>query len=328
MQKDLKFNIITEGQKNGISSTCRKYNISRTIYYKWLKRYQSLGMEGLEDIKKDFVPINKTNQQIEKAILNLIRTYPNYGPRAIKYLLEEINYHVSESAVFNVMKRNNLTNKENRLRFARKRRQKQTQTIPPISELNSGECWLFWITDYGNFDNIGNLYEYTIFDLKSRIACSRLYTDICYEHFEDLLTGVALPIELTLNLNARYLCFFSDSKLLKHSSKDFVSKLNDILIDSGFDIDIHIIKTNDNNGKLLDFRSQYTKGSMTSLLPLINSGMSFVDLKAQLQQHVRNYNINNKHLYDTVLYSPIEYHNHLTNSKLILPIWAYINRQY
>jgi transposase-like protein len=328
MQKDLKFQIITEGQKNGISSTCQKYNISRTIYYKWLKRYQSLGMEGLEDIKKNFVPPNKTNYIIEKAIFNLIKTYPHYGPRAIKYLLEEIDYYISESAVFNVMKRHNLTNKENRISFARKREKKQVETIPSINELNSGECWSFWITDYGYFDNIGNLYEYTLLDLKSRIACSRLYTSFCYECFEDLLTAVALPVALTLSMNAKYLCFFDYYKLTKYFGKDFSSKLNVILNDSGFDVDIHILSDNNNIDRFYNLRSQYTKDSIIVLLPLINEGMSLVDLRTKLQQHIKNYNINNQYLYDLVYCSPVEYHNKLTNSKLILPIWAYIDRQY
>lgn len=124
MNKELKFNIISEGLKNGISITCRKHNISRTIYYRWLKRYKANGIEGLDDIKKDFVPLNKTSIDIERKLLNLIRTYPKYGPKAINYLLEEIGINLSESAVYNVMKRHHLTNKESRLKFAKKRSQK------------------------------------------------------------------------------------------------------------------------------------------------------------------------------------------------------------
>ena len=112
MQKDLKFKIITEASIYGVSKTCKKYDISRTIYYKWLKRYQALGVSGLDETKRSFTPENKTEAKIEKAVLNLIKTYPTYGPRAIKYLLEEIGYDISESAVFNIMKRNDLNQKE------------------------------------------------------------------------------------------------------------------------------------------------------------------------------------------------------------------------
>jgi transposase-like protein len=32
-----------------VSMTCRYYGISRTVYYRWLRRYQKHGIEGLRD---------------------------------------------------------------------------------------------------------------------------------------------------------------------------------------------------------------------------------------------------------------------------------------
>lgn len=328
MHKNLKFNILSEGQKNGISVTCRKYNISRTIYYRWLNRYKARGIEGLNDIKKDFVPINKTNPEIELALFNLIRTYPNYGPRAIKYLLEEIGHNISESAVYNNMKRNNLTNKESRIRFAKKKEKKITSTIPPLSELHSGECWGFWITDYGHIENIGNLYEYTFFDFVSRITCTRLYHDISFSNFEDLLAGVAIPVAQTLKLNTKYLCFFHDSKIIKQTKNVFESKVNKAIRDHGFDVKIHVLKTSHHLTKITELRNEYTEGCLSFLMPLINKSMSFTDLKIQFQRYLRLYNISHKSRFDNELCSPIDYHKKLTNTKLILPLWAYIDREY
>ena len=140
MQKDLRFKIISEGLKDGVSVTCRKYNISRTLYYRWLKRYQSQGIDGLKDIKRDFVPPNKTAVETEKALLGLIKEYPNYGPRALKYLFDELGYEISESAVYNIMKRNKLTKKELRISFSKKQGSKMATSIPPLPQLSSGEC--------------------------------------------------------------------------------------------------------------------------------------------------------------------------------------------
>lgn len=328
MHKNLKFNIISEGQINGVSATCRKYNISRTIYYRWLKRYKARGIEGLDDIKKDFVPINKTSTEIENALLSLLKTYPHYGPKAIKYLLEEIGYKISESAVFNVMKRHNLTNKESRSRFAKKKENNISSILPPLSELNSGECWILWITDYGNFENMGNIYEYTIFDFKSRIACSRLYHDISFNNFENLLTAVAIPVAQTLNFTIKYLCFFQDSKLIKQTRNILNSKISKIVQDNGLDVKLHILKSNDTLAKIDELRKQYTEGCLSFLMPLIHEGMSFNDLKIQFQKNIRAYNISHKATFENEICSPIEYHNKLTNNRLILPLWAYIDRQY
>ena len=328
MNKNLKFNIIFEGQTNGVTATCQKYNISRTIYYRWLKRYKALGIEGLDDIKKVFTPINKTNSDIENVLLGLFKTYPHYGPKAIKYLLEEFGYNISESAVFNVMKRYSLTNRECRIKFSKKKDNNITNSLPPLNEINSGECWIFWITNYGNFKNIGNIFEYTIFDFKSRISCTRLYHDISFNNFEDLLTAVAIPVSQTLNFNTKYLCFFQDSKIIKQTLTILNSKFSKIVQDNGLDIKIYIFKSNDILGNIDELRKQYTEGCLSYLMPLIHEGMLLNELKMQLQKHIRAYNLNLKTKFDNEICSPIEYHNKLTNNPLILPLWANIDRKY
>ena len=328
MQKELKFKIISEGQKNGISVTCKKYSISRTLYYRWLKRYKSNGIEGLDDIKRDFVPLNKTKTEIEYAVLNLIRSYPHYGPRAIKYLLEELGYNISESAVYNIMKRSNLTHKDNRIKFAKKKEKEITKIFPTTSELKSGECLIFWITDYGSFENIGNIYEYTICEFKSRIACTRLHNDISYSNFEDLLTAVAIPVAQTLNFNTNYLCFFQDSKIITQAKNSFKPKISNTIKDNGFDVNIHVLETNDELKKINEVRNQYTERCLSFLMPLINKGISFTELKTQFQKDVINYNTKYKSTFNNKICTPIEYHNELTDTKWILPLWAYIDRPY
>lgn len=328
MNKDLKFNILTEGHKNGVSLTCKKYNISRTIYYRWLKRYQSLGIEGLTDVKKHFVPLNKTSLIIEEALLALIKTYPKYGPKAIKYLAEEIGYTISESAVFNVMKRNHLTNKESRLRFAKKKDATPNGNIPDLEDIKSGECWLFSVTDYGKFDKIGQIYAYTFFDIKSKIACSRLYQTISFDHFEDLLNAVALPVARTLNFNTQYLCFFEDAKIIQAYKSNFSSKLECTLQENGLDAQLHLLKPNDDIQKISTLKNNYTEICMSFVLPFIYKDYSFTELKLEFQQHIRAYNTLNQLQYEDQTCTPIEFHNQKTHTKFILPLWAYMDRNY
>lgn len=329
MQRDFRFKIISESMKNGVSVTCRKYNISRTLYYRWLKRYKSKGIDGLGDIKKDFVPTNKTNAKTENALLNLIREYPHYGPRALKYLFDELGYGISESAIYNIMKRNNLTKKKFRIQFANKQEHKVTTSIPSLTKLNSGECWLFWITNYGHYENTGNIFEYTLYDLKSQIACTRLYNKVSLENFEDLLTAVAMPVAQTLHLKINYLCFFEDDKLVNRLGKTFKSRISKFILDHGFDFNIHILHTNNEDlGKIDALRNQYTEGCLSFLMPLIHRGITFTQLKVKLQDYIRDYNLNYKSIFDNGEFSPVEYHNKFTHRKLILPLWAYIDRKY
>ena len=41
--------ILLEIQRLGVVAGCRKYALSKAVYYKWLKRYNALGRDGLED---------------------------------------------------------------------------------------------------------------------------------------------------------------------------------------------------------------------------------------------------------------------------------------
>ncbi|MEG0668987.1 MAG: helix-turn-helix domain-containing protein [Clostridium sp.] len=329
IDKDLKFKIISDGINNGVTYTCQKYNISRTLYYRWLNRYKSTGIDGLDKIPKTSTPINKTDAKVEAALLNLIKQYPSYGPRYIRYIFKELGYNLSESAIYNIMKRNNLTTKESRLKFAKTNKDNTLDTTPNFNILESGECWLFWITDYGLHSKVGHIFQYTFFDYKSKIACSRLYNEVTFDNFDDILTSTAIPIAKTLNLPIHYLCFFNNNKLLNKSKKSFDLKINKLINDNAFDFKVHILSNeNEEIGIINSLRKSYTEASSSFLMPLINNQAPFHDIKQQFQDFIRNYNITYKSKYANEEYTPVEYHNKMTNSKLILPMFAYLNREY
>ena len=165
-------------------------------------------------------------------------------------------------------------------------------------------------------------------DATSHIACSRLYTNLSYKHFEDLLTEVALPIAQSLNMNPKYLSIFNDSNVMPSSPETFLPTLDLALHDRGFEIDTHIIKVDRMIPEFLSLRTTYTKGYIATLLPLLQTVLPFYQIKAQMQQYIRFINLEQKNSYKGALLTPIEYHNKLTLSKPILPIWAYINRPY
>ena len=48
-----KYSVLQHARKhNNITYSCREFNISRTVYYKWLKRFSKLGYLGLQDKEK------------------------------------------------------------------------------------------------------------------------------------------------------------------------------------------------------------------------------------------------------------------------------------
>lgn len=328
MNAESKFTVISEGQKYGVSEVCKKYNISRTLYYRWLNRYKSLGIKGLENITKQFVPVNKTSEEIIAITLNLIKAQPLLGPKEIKYRLEAIGHNISESAVYNIMKRQQLSTRTQRIEFARKKDKKITTLSPTFDALGSGECWLFWTTYYGNFKGIGNLYEYTILDYKSRIVCTRLYDCLSFTNFINLLTAVAIPIGHTLSFETKHLCFLDDYSETDKKKDAILENIRNIIQNNGFDITIHPFKTVADCKELQSIREAYTHQCLTYLMPFIHRGISFNDLKLRLQNHIREYNISYPINFEDCCSSPLEYHIKSTKTKLILPLWAYIDREY
>jgi putative transposase len=65
--------ILIEIQNMGVKVVCRKYGISRTLYYDWLDRYTASGIEGLEDRRakiksSDLKRLKKENRMLKELL--------------------------------------------------------------------------------------------------------------------------------------------------------------------------------------------------------------------------------------------------------------------
>lgn len=75
---------------DSMSYVCRQFGISRKTGYKWLDRYRTLGMVGLEErSKRPHHSPTRTEDEVEKLILNARETHPAWGGRKIKRWLED-----------------------------------------------------------------------------------------------------------------------------------------------------------------------------------------------------------------------------------------------
>lgn len=328
MDRQTKLTIISEGQKYGVTKTCEKHGISRTIYYRWLKKYQSFGIPGLDSGRKISAPVNKTPEEVEEKVLMLIRSYPCFGPREIKYLLEEIGSHISESAVYNIMRRLDLSTKDKRIKFSKKKMRTSSKDFPDFNAASSGECWLFWITSYGDLKGSKSIYAYTIIDYKSKVSCSRLYDELSMACFEDLLTAAALPVAQSLGFNTTHLCFLEDGSLPCKNRSAFLESVSSILHSSGFDPHVYFMKNEDLTPEITDLKREYTKHALSCIIPYVHTDYPFNEIKLILQRHIRSYNLDHKTDYGEELLSPLEYHSKASGSSRILPLWAYIDREY
>ncbi|WSW00664.1 leucine zipper domain-containing protein [Streptomyces sp. NBC_01006] len=96
----------TEEVTGNVALTCRYYGISRPCFYKWLRRYQDEGLEGLRDrsSKPHHCP-HATEADVVNKIVYLRQHY-HFGPMKIKMYLKR--YHdidIACSAVYRILKK-------------------------------------------------------------------------------------------------------------------------------------------------------------------------------------------------------------------------------
>ena len=61
--------IILDIQSLGVIAGCRKYGISKTLYYYWVNKYQASGIEGLEDRRGKNMDVHIKRLEKENRIL-------------------------------------------------------------------------------------------------------------------------------------------------------------------------------------------------------------------------------------------------------------------
>jgi transposase len=89
-----------------VAQTCRYFGITRQTFYRWLRRYEEKGLEGLRDksSRPHYCP-HATSAEVVGKIIYLSQNY-HFGPAKISMYLKR--YHeidVSTSGVWRILKR-------------------------------------------------------------------------------------------------------------------------------------------------------------------------------------------------------------------------------
>jgi putative transposase len=152
---------------------CRRFGISPKTGYKYVRRYEEHGVDGLKERScvAHWCP-HKTRPRIERAFVDLRKTYPARGAKKLlrPYRKQHPGWHVPAlSTISDIIERNGLITEH--------RRKKQQHPGRPISTPEAPND--LWGIDYkGEFKMLDGNYCYplTISDYFSRyiIACHGL----------------------------------------------------------------------------------------------------------------------------------------------------------
>ena len=157
-----------EGEK--ITQLCKEFGISRQTGHKLVKRYKLMGQQAL--IEESRVPnryANKLPIEIEAVILDIKRTYPNWGAPKIREKMRKKHPGVrlpAKSTVHAVLARNNLVT----VKKKRKRGKSHGTVLTHVKNPNE-----LWCADYKGEFMLGNksyCYPLTITDYSSRFLLS------------------------------------------------------------------------------------------------------------------------------------------------------------
>nr|WP_272865450.1 helix-turn-helix domain-containing protein [Mycobacteroides abscessus] len=98
-----------EEVSGSVAATCRYYGISRNVFYRWRRRYEDEGLDGLKD--RSSAPLHcptVTDPQIVEKIIHLRQHY-HFGPMKIMmYLKRYHDMEISTSGVWRILKRLNM----------------------------------------------------------------------------------------------------------------------------------------------------------------------------------------------------------------------------
>ena len=105
--KRLKWFDYYEASGHNARLTCRHFDISPQMFYRWKKRYRPRELASLEDhshrprrVRQPTYP-----QELFEAVLNLREEYPRWGKDKLAVMLQERGYQASASTVGRILRR-------------------------------------------------------------------------------------------------------------------------------------------------------------------------------------------------------------------------------
>ena len=162
-------------QTSSLTALCFQYGISRKTGYKWIQRFESSGIDGLnEQSRRPNSNPAKTPYRFQQAIIELRQKYKTIpGAKKIQVMLAQRYPNEvipSKSTIYNILNQAGLVQSKRRKR----RVAPYPQPFSPVTDINE-----LWSVDYKGQFKLNNgqwCYPLTVMDHKSRylFACDAL----------------------------------------------------------------------------------------------------------------------------------------------------------
>lgn len=178
-----------------IQELCRRYGISRTTGYKWLKRFEEEGATGLIDqSRRPLSSPGKVTAAPEKQILDLNLEHTGWGARKIKRYLEDKGHVMpAPSTVHAILKRND-------------RIDSAASLVKPFIRFEHLQPNDLWQMDFKGHVSMraGRCHPLTLLDDHSRFsltiaACANEKRETVQSHLISVFRRYGLPRRMTMD---------------------------------------------------------------------------------------------------------------------------------
>src|SRR5262245_47483466 len=103
---------------NSVTRACDEAGISRTLFYRWRRRFERYGPEGLHP-RRQHARRGRPRQiapPVERLILGIALAWPTWGCRRVAaHLARDLSHRVAPSSVQRILRRTGLPRRRDRL---------------------------------------------------------------------------------------------------------------------------------------------------------------------------------------------------------------------
>ena len=175
MEERIRFAVQAAKGTEVFSVLCKEFGISRRVGYKWLRRYQALGVAGTRELsRRPRGSPQRTAQTVEDWIVKVRRRRPRYGPKKILDLLAQEHPSSDLPAVSTIAK---ILARRGLAKGRTRRRRGQIIRLEAASLTVPNAANEVWAVDYKGWFKTGDgcrCDPLTITDLYSRfVLCVR-----------------------------------------------------------------------------------------------------------------------------------------------------------
>jgi len=199
---------------HNVTRACQELGISRTLFYRWRKRYLAYGRDGLHPRRlgprRGRPPL--LSVQAERAILALALAWPTWGPVQLADQLRRLEHgglRIAPSTIYRLLRRMGLQTRWERLAVLeahsaqaagllteRTRRQlaaAQRHQAPHIQATKPGELVCVDTFYISKLKGVGKVWQYTACDAACSFAVAQVSLEFSAKAAARFLTGRVVP---------------------------------------------------------------------------------------------------------------------------------------